>query len=98
MASLRRNLGVSAMRENARLVLYMVEALRPPPGAAEREQVDKNEWQRSSYVRTAVAYDTLSGAGTQAGAPKGGGPLAVFRVSPSEGPWQLWAENTVKAG
>ena len=52
------------MRENARLVLYRVEALRAPPGAAGREQVDKNEWQRSSYVRTAVAYDALSGAGT----------------------------------
>ena len=82
VASLRRNLGVSAMRENARLVLYRVEALRAPPGAAGREQVDKNEWQRSSYVRTAVAYDALSGAGTQRGGSQGWRTTCRFSCVP----------------
>ena len=82
VASLRRNLGVSAMRENARLVLYRVEALRAPLGAAGREQVDKNEWQRSSYVRTAVAYDALSGAGTQRGGSQGWRTTCRFSCVP----------------
>ena len=77
------------MRENARLVLYRVEALRAPPGAAGREQVDKNEWQRSSYVRTAVAYDALSGAGTQRGGSQGWRTTCRFSCVPSEGRWAV---------
>ena len=59
--SLRHNLGVSAMRENARLVLYRVEALSAPLGACTGGLADRTEWQRRQYVRSAVAYDALSG-------------------------------------
>ena len=61
VSSLRRNLGVSAMRENARLVLYRVEALSAPLGACTGGLADRTEWQRRQYVRSAVAYDALSG-------------------------------------
>ena len=53
VSSLRRNLGVSAMRENARLVLYRVEALSAPLGACTGGLADRTEWQRRQYVRSA---------------------------------------------
>ena len=54
-------LRLSAMRENARLVLYRVEALSAPLGACTGGLADRTEWQRRQYVRSAVAYDALSG-------------------------------------
>ena len=39
------------MRENARLVLYRVEALSAPLGACTGGLADRTEWQRRQYVR-----------------------------------------------
>ena len=71
LASLRRNLGVSAMREHARLVLYRVEALSAPLGAAAGGLGERSEWQRHQYVRSAVAFDALSGADARRGDSQG---------------------------
>ena len=58
------------------------ETLVTPEKQTGREQVDKNEWQRSSYVRSAVAYDALSGAGTQRGGSQGWRTTCRFSCVP----------------
>ena len=81
VSSLRRNLGVSAMRENARLVLYRVEALSAPLGACTGGLADR-ELSGSGASTCAPRWPTTPSRGPApaAATPRGGGALCVLRM------------------